>query len=105
MQEVALGNAIDVGQTSIRAAPQIEAPKQRQQSIMGMVSNRDRQRFFIESFDVAADHIAQQSVQTPLLGLVRAQFFQFLLEIPEGPQAVMLVRKPSIEIVHVSLFR
>jgi hypothetical protein len=105
MHEVARGNAIDVGQTSIRAASQIEARQQLEQTIMGLICGRDRQRFFIESLDVAANQIAQQLVQTPLLGFVPAQFFEFLLEIPEGPQPVMLVRKPGIKIVHIGLFR
>jgi hypothetical protein len=86
MQQIARGNAIDVGQTSIRPTPQIEVRQQREQSIMGMVCGRDRQRFLIESFDVSADEIAKQSAQTALLRFVRAQFFELLPEIPEGPQ-------------------
>jgi hypothetical protein len=40
-----------------------------------------------------------------LPGLVPAQGCEFLLEGVEGPQAVMLLRKPRVQAVHVSLFK
>jgi hypothetical protein len=39
-----------------------------------------------------------------LLGLVPAQSCEFLLEDLEGPQAVVLLQKPRMQVVHVSLF-
>jgi len=73
--------------------------------MVGAVCDRNRQRFFIESFDVTADEIAQQPVQAALLGLIPAQALEFLLEVPEGSQPVMLVRKPRIKVIHFSLFK
>jgi hypothetical protein len=105
MQQVARCNAIDVGKTSSRVRLWVETCQKFEQALMGMVCNRDRQRLFIERLDVAADETAQQPIQAALLGLVPAQAFQFLLEVPEGPQAVMLVREPRIKIVHFSLFK
>jgi hypothetical protein len=40
-----------------------------------------------------------------LRGLVPAPGCEFLLEGMEGPQAVMLLRKPRVQIVRVSLFK
>jgi hypothetical protein len=105
MQQVACCNAIDVGKTSSRVRLWVETGQQLNQALMGAVCNRDRQRLFIERLDVAADETAQQPVQAALLGLVLAQAFQFLLEVPEGSQAVMLVREPRIKIVHFGLFK
>jgi len=105
VQQIARGNAIDVGKPSIRTCLQVETCQQLEQAVMGAVRDRYRQRFFIESLDVAADQIAQQSIQSPLFGIVPAQAFEFLLEGPEGSQPVVLARKPTIKIVHISLFR
>ena len=65
---------------------------------------RDGQWFLVESFDIATDEAAQQSAQCPLLRLVLAQSSEFLLKDFEGSQAVMLLRKPCMQVVHVSLF-
>src|ERR1700756_2360670 len=105
MQQVARCNTIDVGKTPSRGRLWVETCQQREQALMGAVRNRDRQRLFIERLDVAADETTQQPVQAALLGLVPAQAFQFLLQVPKGPQAVMLVREPRIKIVHFSLFK
>jgi hypothetical protein len=105
MQQVARCNAIDVGKTSRRVGLWVETCQQLEQALVGAICNRYRQRLFIERLDVAADEIAQEPAQAALLGLVPAQAFQFLLEIPEGSQAVMLVREPRIKIVHLSLFK
>jgi hypothetical protein len=105
MQQVARRDPVDVGKASSRIRLRIETGQQLEQALMGAVCNRDRQRLFIERLDVAADEIAQEPVQAALLGLVPAQAFQFLLEVPEGSQAVMLVREPRIKIVHLSLFK
>jgi hypothetical protein len=105
MQQIARCNAIDVGKTSRRARLRVDTGQEFQQPLMGMIGNRDRQRLFVERLDVAADEIAQQPVQAALFGLIPAQAFQFLLEVPEGPQTMMLVRKPRMKIIHFSLFR
>jgi hypothetical protein len=104
MPEIARRNTIEVGEAVVRAGSKIEACDQVEQTLKGAVRNRDRQRFLVKSFDIAADEVRQQPAQGPLLGLVAAQSCEFLLEDPEGPQAVMLLRKPIIQVVHVSLF-
>jgi hypothetical protein len=105
VQQVACRDAIDVGEPSIRLRVRVESCQQFEQAMVGAVCDRNRQRFLIESFDVTADNIAQQPVHAALLGLVPAQTFEFLLEVPEGSQPVMLVRKPRIKVVHFSLFK
>src|SRR5882762_1911014 len=105
MPEVARCNTIEVGEAVVRTGPKIEARDQIEQALIGAIRDRDRQRFFVKSFDVAADQRAQQPAQGPLPGLVPAQGCEFLLEGAEGPQAVMLLRKPRVQIVHVSLFK
>src|ERR1700716_3948581 len=102
MPEVARCNTIEVGEPVLRAGSKIEAGDQVEQTLKGAI--RDRQRFLVKSFDIAADEVSQQPAQGPLLGLVPAQSCEFLLEDPEGPQAVMLQRKPRMQVVHVSLF-
>jgi len=71
---------------------------------MGAVRDFDRERFFIESRDVAIGETAQQPIQPALLGFGPAQAFEFLLEGLERSQPVVLLRKPSMQLVHVSLF-
>jgi hypothetical protein len=111
MPEVARGNAIEIGETVVRAGSKIEARDQVEQALMGAICNRDRQRFLVESFDVAGDQRAKQPAQGPLSGVVPAQGCEFLLESQlllegiEGPQAMMLLRKPCVQVVHVSLFK
>jgi hypothetical protein len=104
MPEVAYRNTIEVGEAVIRAGSKTEACDQVEQALMGAIRDHDRQRFLVESFDVAADQRTQQPAQSPLPGRVPAQGRKLLLEGSEGPQAVMLLRKPRMQIVHVSLF-
>ena len=82
-----------------RAGSKIEACDQVEQTLKGAI--RDRQRFLVKSFDIAADEVSQQPAQGPLPGLVPAQSCEFLLE---DPQAVVLPRKPRMQVAHVSLF-
>ena|ERR1700681_178942 len=96
MPEVARCNTIEVGEPVLRAGPKIEACDQVEQTLKGAISDRDRQRFLVKSFDIAADEVSQQPAQGPLLGLVPAQSCKFLLEDSEGPQAVVLLRKPRM---------
>jgi hypothetical protein len=104
MPEVARCNTIEVGEAVVRAGSKIEACDQVEQALMGAIRDRDRQRFLVKSFDIAADEVTQQPAQGPLLGLVPAQSCEFLLEDLEGPQAVVLLQKPRMQVVHVSLF-
>jgi hypothetical protein len=104
MPEVARRNTIEVGEAVVRAGSKIEACDQVEQALKGAIRDRDRQRFLVKSFDIAADDARQQPAQGPLLGRVAAQSCKFLLEDPEGPQAVVLLRKPRMQVVHVSLF-
>ena len=80
MPEVARCNTIEIGEAVVRAGLKIEACDQIEQALIGAIRERDRQRFFVKSFDVAADYRAQQSEQGPLPGLVPAQSCEFLLE-------------------------
>jgi hypothetical protein len=59
--EVARCNAIEVGEAVVRAGSKIEAYDQVQQALMGAIRNRDRQRFLVKRFDIAADEAAQQA--------------------------------------------
>ena len=77
MPEVARCNTIEVGEAVVRAGSKIEACDQVEQALIGAIRDRDRQRFFVKSFDVAADYRAQQSEQGPLPGLVPAQSCEF----------------------------
>jgi hypothetical protein len=105
MLEVARCNTIEVGEAVVRAGSKIEACDQVEQTLKGAIRDRDRQRFVVKGFDIAADKVSQQPAQSPLLGLVPAQSCEFLLEDLVGPQAVVLLRKPRIQVVHVSLFK
>jgi hypothetical protein len=105
MPETARCNAIEVSQPILCTGSKIEARDQVKQPLMGAIRDHDRQRFLVKSFDITADQRAQQPAQRPLPGLVPAHCCKFLLEGVEGPQAVMLLRKPSIQIVHISLFK
>src|ERR1700716_1555144 len=104
MPEVARCNTIEVGEPGLRAGSAIEVCDQFDQTLKAGIRARDRQRLLVKSFDIAADEVSQQPAQGLLLGLVPAQRCEFLLEDPEGPQAVMLQRKPRMQVVHVSLF-
>jgi hypothetical protein len=103
--EVARCNTIEVGEAVVRAGSKIEARDQVEQPLIGAIGDRDRQRFLVKSLDVAADYRAQQLAQGPLRGLIPAQGREFLLEGAVGPQAMMLLRKPRVQVVHVSLFK
>jgi hypothetical protein len=104
MPEVARCNTIEIGEAVVRAGSKIEACDQVEQTLKGAIRDRDRQRLLVKSFDIAADEISQQPAQSPLLWLVPAQSCEFLLEDLEGPQAVVLLRKPRMQVVHVSPF-
>jgi hypothetical protein len=59
------------------------------------ICSRDGQRFLVKSFDIATDEVSQQPAQGPVLGHVPAQSCEFLLKDLEGPQAMVLPRKPQ----------
>jgi hypothetical protein len=105
MPEVARCNTIEVGELVVRAGSKIEACDQVEQALIGAIRDRDRQRFLVKSFDIAADEVTQQPAQGLVLGLVPAQSCEFLLEDLEGPQTVVLLQKPRVQVVHVSLFK
>jgi hypothetical protein len=104
MPEVARCNTIEVGEAVVRLGSKIEARDQIEQALTSAICDRDRQRLLVKSFDIAADQVTQQPAQGPLLMLVTAQSCEFLLEDLEGPQAVVLLRKPRMQVVHASLF-
>jgi hypothetical protein len=55
MRKVARCNTIEVGEAAVRAGSKIEACDQVEQTLIGAIGDRDRQRFVVKSFDVAAD--------------------------------------------------
>ena len=67
MPEVARCNTIEIGEAVVRAGLKIEACDQIEQALIGAIRDRDRQRFFVKSFDVAADYRAQQCPGSSLL--------------------------------------
>jgi hypothetical protein len=96
MPKVARCNTIEISEPVVCIGSKIEACDQFQQTLIGAVRGCDRQRFLIKSFDIAGDEMTQQLAQGPLLGLVRAQDCEFLLEGVESSQAVVLLRKPRV---------
>jgi hypothetical protein len=72
MQQVARRNAIDVCKATVRIRLQIKACEQLKQTMMRAVRDLYRQRLLIEGLDIAIGEIAQQAVQTSLLGFVPA---------------------------------
>jgi hypothetical protein len=55
MPEAARCNTIEVGQPVLRTGLKIEACDQVEQALIGAIRDRDRQRFLVKSFDIAAD--------------------------------------------------
>jgi hypothetical protein len=104
MQQVARCHAVDISQAAIGIGLKIEASNEIEQAAIGAVCDIHRQRRLVENLDVAAHQAIQKRIQTPLFGFASAQGLEFLLEVPEGPQAVVLLRKPGMKVVHVSLF-
>jgi hypothetical protein len=70
MPEAARCNAIEVSHLVLCSGSMIEARGKIEQPLMGAIRDRDRQRFLVKSFDIAADQRAQQPAQGPLPGLV-----------------------------------
>jgi hypothetical protein len=104
MPQIERGHAIDVGKAAVSARVDVQASHQVEQATVSAVSDGNRQRLFIKIFDVAADDDIQQPTQSTLLRVVAADLIEFLLKSAESPQAVVLLRKPRIQVVHVSLF-
>jgi hypothetical protein len=103
--QIAGRDAIDIGQPPVRAGAEIQTCYQIEQAMIGAVGDRNRQGLFIKGFDIATDDTAQHPAQRALLGVALTQGFKFLLEGAEGPQAVVLLGKPRIQLIHVSLFK
>jgi hypothetical protein len=72
--------------------------------MVSAVSDRNGQRLSVKGFDIAADDSIQQPTQSALLGVGRAQIVEFFLKSAESPQAVVLLRKPRMQVVHRCLF-
>jgi hypothetical protein len=104
VQQTALGDAVDVRQAAIGIGLKVETSDEIEQAAIGAVGDVDRQRLLVECLDVAADQTIQKRIQTPLFGFAPAQNVEFLLEVPESSQAVVLLRKPGMKVVHISLF-
>ena len=105
MTQIHGGDTVDVGQPPVGISVEIQAGHHFEQTSVGAIRDRNGQRLFIESIDVAADDILQQPAHGALAGVAVAQIIQFLLKRAEGPQAVVLLRKPRMQVVHRSLFK
>jgi tartrate dehydratase beta subunit/fumarate hydratase class I family protein len=55
MPEAARCNAIKVSQLVLCTGSKIQARDQVEQPLMDAIRDRDRQRFFVKGFDIAAD--------------------------------------------------
>jgi hypothetical protein len=97
-------NTIEVGESMLRASSKIEACDQVDQTLIGAIRDRHRQRLLVKRFDIAADEESQQPAQRLLLGYAPAQKSRAFAGSPEGPQGVVLLRKSRMQVVHVSLF-
>jgi hypothetical protein len=104
MQQAARRDAVDVGKAPVGFGLKVKASNEIEQAAIGAVGDIDRKRGLVECLDVASDQTIQQRIQAALLGFAPAQDVEFLLEVPEGSQAVVLLRKPGMKVVHVSLF-
>jgi hypothetical protein len=104
VQQTALGDAVDIRQAAIGIGLKIEASNEIEQAAIGAVGDIDRQRLLVECLNVAADQTIEKRIQTPLFGFAPAQDVEFLLEVPESSQTVVLLRKPGMKVVHISLF-
>ncbi|WP_211237310.1 hypothetical protein, partial [Neisseria gonorrhoeae] len=96
VQEIAGRDTVDVSEAAVGIALEIKAGDEIEQAAIGSVGDRNRQRLLVKGFDIITDETAQQPANAALLGVVLAQYLEFLLEGPEGPQAVRLLRKPSM---------
>jgi len=105
MPEVARCNTIEVGEPVLSAGSKIEACDQVEQSLIGAIRDRDRQRFLVKKLRCSRRLKSSATGTRPVPRLVPAQGCEFLLEDVEGPQAVMLLRKPRVQVVHVCLFK
>src|ERR1700681_1334469 len=105
MPQIARRHAVGIGQPPVRACVKIEAGDEVEQATVGTVRDRDRQRFFIEGVDIAANDGIQQPAQSALLRIAPADIIEVLLKSAESPQAVVLLRKPRMQVVHKSLFK
>jgi hypothetical protein len=104
MQQIERRHPVDIRQPLVGASVEIHARHQFQQAMMRAISDRNRQWQFIKRVDIAADDGAEQPAQSALLGVSLAEIVEFLLESAEGPQAVVLLRKPRMQVVHNCLF-
>jgi hypothetical protein len=105
MPQIQRGRTVDVGQPPVGTCVEVEAGHELEQATVSQVCDRNRQRLFIKSIDIAADNGIQQPTQSALLGVALAQIIEFLLKGAEGPQSVVLLRKPRVQVVHKSLFK
>jgi hypothetical protein len=104
MPQIARGDTVEVGQAPVRACAEVYASRQIEQTMVSAVSDRNGQGLFVKGFDIAADDSIHQPTQSALLRVALAQIVKFFLKSAESPQAVMLLRKPRMQIVHGCLF-
>ena len=105
MTQIQCGDTVDIGQPPVGISVEVQAGHHIKQTLVGAVRDRDGQRFLVEGLDVATDDTLQQPAHGALPGVAVAEIIQFLLKGAEGPQAVVLLRKPRMQVVHKSLFK
>ena len=80
MTQIQPGDTVDVGQSPVGTAVEVQAGHRIEQTLVGAVGDRNRQRFLIEGIDVAADDTIQQPAQGALPGIAVTKIIQFLLK-------------------------
>ena len=77
MPQIQPGDTVDVGQSPVGTAVEVQAGHHFEQTLVGAVCDRNRQRFLIEGIDVAADDTIQQPAQGALPGIAVTRSFSF----------------------------
>jgi hypothetical protein len=105
MPEVARCNTIEVGEAVVRAGSKIEARDQVEQPLIGAIGD-PRQAKVPRQTLRCSRRPKSSATGTRLVARARPRSkLRVLLEGVEGPQAVMLLQKPRVQVVHVSLFK
>jgi hypothetical protein len=105
VQQIAGCHTVDNGEALLGACTEIYVSHQIEQTLIGMVSDGDRQRLFVEGLHIVVNDGIQQTAQPLLVRLVLAGIIEPLLKFAESLQPVVLLRKPRMQCVHGSLFK
>jgi hypothetical protein len=105
IHQIAVGDAVEVGETALRWRGEINTRQKLGQAPMCALGLSGRQRRLVIDIDIGRHEMVKQLAQRAVLGRTTAEIEELLLEGAEGMQAVVLLFKPRAEIVHVSLFK